>query len=56
MRIRREGIKLSNSGVMKEVEKGYTYLGRVGLDKIKDNEMKENTIKEYKQRLRFVLK
>ena len=39
------------------VEKeGYTYLGIVELDKIKENEMKEKTIKEYKQRLRLVLK
>ena len=42
---------------MKEVEKeGYTYLDRVEMDKIKGNEMKEKTIKEYKQRLRLVLK
>ena len=33
---------------MKEVEKeGYTYLGIVELDKIKVNEMKEKTIKQY---------
>ena len=37
---------------MKEVKKeGYTYLDTVELDKIKENEMKEKTIKEYKQRL-----
>ena len=42
---------------MKEVEKkGYTYLGIVELDKIKENEMKEKTIKEYKRRLRLILK
>ena len=42
---------------MKEVEKeGYTYLSIVELDKIKENEVKERTIKEYKQRLRLVLK
>ena len=42
---------------MKEVEKeGYTYLGKVELDKVKENEMKEKTIKEYQQRLRLVLK
>ena len=34
---------------MKEVEKeGYTYLGIAESDKIKANEMKEKTIKEYK--------
>ena len=42
---------------MKEVEKErYTYLGIVELDKIKENEMKEKTIKEYKRRLRLILK
>ena len=42
---------------MKEVEKeGYTYLGIVELGRIKVNEMKEKTIKEYKRRLRLVLK
>ena len=34
---------------MKEVENaGYTYLGIVELDKIKENEMKEKTINGYK--------
>ena len=52
-----DGIKLPNNEVMKEVEKeGYTYLGIVELDKIKENEMKEKTIKEYKRRLRLILK
>ena len=55
--VRWEGIKLPNYGVMKEVEKeGYTYLGIVELDKIKENEMKEKTIKENKRRLPLVLK
>ena len=35
---------------------GYTYLGIIELDKIKEDEMKERTIKEYKQRPRLVLK
>ena len=49
--VRCEGIKLPNSEVMEEVEKeGYKYLGIVELDKIKENEMKEKTIKEYKRR------
>ena len=42
--VRCEGMKLPNKegAVMKEVEKeGYTYLGIVELDKIKENEMKE---------------
>ena len=38
--VRCEGIKLPNCEVMKEVEKeGYTYLGIVELDKIKENEI-----------------
>ena len=42
---------------MKEVEKeGYVYLGIVELDKIRENQMKEKTLKEYKRRLRLVLK
>ena len=49
--VRCEGIKLPNSEVMEEVEKeGHKYLGIVELDKIKENEMKEKTIKEYKRR------
>ena len=55
--VRCEGIELPNSKVMKVVEKeGYIYLGTVALDKIKENELKEKTIKEYNQRLRLVLK
>ena len=55
--VRCERIKLPNSEVMKEVEKeGYTYLDIVELDKIKEIEMKEKTIKEYKRILRLVLK
>ena len=55
--VRCEGIKLPNSEIMNKVEKeGYTYLGIVELDKVKENEMKEKTIEEYKQRLRLVLK
>ena len=55
--VRCERINLLNSEVMNEVEKeGYTYLGIVELDKIKENEMKEKTIKEYKRRFRLVLK
>ena len=49
--VRCEGIKLPNSEVTEEIEKeGYIYLGIVELDKIKENEMKEKTIKEYKRR------
>ena len=55
--VRCEGIKLPNCEVMKEVEKeGYTYLGIIELDKIKENETKEQTVKECKQRLQLVPK
>ena len=55
--VRCEGIKLPNCEVMQEVQKeGYTYLGVVEFDKIKENEMKEKTIKEYNPKLRLVLK
>ena len=47
--VRYYGIVLPNGGVMKEVDKeGHTYLGLVELDKMKENEMKEKTTKEYK--------
>ena len=55
--VRCEGITLPNNKVMKETEKeGYTYLGIVELDKIKENEIKEKIIKKYKRRLRLILK
>ena len=51
--VRNQGIELPNGETMKEVEQeGYKYLGIVELDKMKENEMKEKTIKEYKRRLR----
>ena len=52
-----DGIVLPNGDVMREADKkGYTYLGIVELDKIKENEMKEKTTKENKRRLRLVIK
>ena len=55
--VRYEGRKLPNDEIMKEVEKErYKYRGIGELDKVKENEMKETTTKEYKQRLRLVLK
>ena len=55
--VRNQGIELPNGQTMKEVEQeGYKYLGIVELDKMKENEMKEKTIKEYKRRLRLILK
>ena len=51
--VRHQGIELPNGETMKEVEQeGYTYLGIVEMDKIKEIEMKEKTIIEYKRRLR----
>ena len=42
---------------MKEVEQiGYNYFGIIELDTMKEKEMKEKTIKEYKRRLRLILK
>ena len=55
--VRNQGIELPNGETMKEVEQeGYKYLGIVELDKMKENGMKEKTIKEYKRRLRLILK
>ena len=42
---------------MKQVgQEGYTYLGIIELDKIKETEMKEKITKEYKRRQRLILK
>ena len=54
--VRHQGIELPNGETMKVEQEGYTYLGIVELDKIKESEMKEKTIKEYKRRLRLILK
>ena len=35
--------------------KGYKYLGILQIDKVKEQEMKENITKEYKRRVRKVL-
>ena len=52
-----ETVEHPDGEVMKEVEQeGYTYLGMVELDKIKENEMKVKITKEYKRRLRLILK
>ena len=51
-----EGIKPYGE-VMKEVgQEGYTYLGIIKLDKVKETEMKEKVTKEYKRRQRLILK
>ena len=51
------GINLPNQVIMKEVdENGYTYLGILVLDEIKDHEMKNKIIVEHKRRLRLIWK
>ena len=55
--VKSEGIKLPDTEVMKQVgQEGYTYLGIIELDKIKETEMKEKITKEYKRRQRLILK
>ena len=55
--VKSEGIKLPDGEVMKQVgQEGYTYLGIIELDKIKETEMKEEITKEYKRRQRLILK
>ena len=55
--IKSEGIKLPDGKVMKQIgREGYTYLGIIELDKIKETEMKKKITKEYKRRQRFILK
>ena len=50
-----DGIHLPNQEIMKEVDgNGYTYLGILELDEIKENEMKIKVTGEYKRRLRLI--
>ena len=52
-----DGIHLPNQEIMKEVdENGYTYLGILELDEIKEDKMKIKVTAEYKWRLRLILK
>ena len=52
-----DGIYLPNQEIMKEVDKnGYTYLGILELDEIKEHEMKSKVTAEQKRRLRLILK
>ena len=49
--VRSEGIKLPNEKVIKSLQdKGYKYLGILQVDKVKEQEMKENITKEYKKK------
>ena len=54
--VKSEGIKLPDGEVMKQVgQEGYTYIGKIRLDKIKETEMKGKVTKEYKGRQRLIL-
>ena len=55
--VRSEDIKLPDEKVIKSLQgnKGYKYLGILQVDKVKEQEMKENITKEYKRRVRKVL-
>ena len=51
------GIRLPSGQHMKDIdETGYTYLGILETDKIKEKEMKETFSKEYLRRLRLILR
>ena len=53
--IREDGIRLSDRQLMKDIgETGYTYLGILKTDKIKEKEMKEKFSKEYLRWLRLI--
>ena len=55
--VRLDGIHLPNQKIMKEVdENGYTYLGILELDEIKEHEMKYKVTADYERKLRPVLK
>ena len=55
--VKSERMRLPDGTVMKQVgQEGYTYLGIIELDKIKETEMKEKITKEYKRRQRLILK
>ena len=52
-----DGIHLPNQEIKKELdENGYTYLGILELDEIKEDKMKIKVTAEYKWRLRLILK
>ena len=54
---RTDGIRLLDGQHMKDIdETGYTYLGILETDKIKEKEMKEKFSREYLRRLRLILR
>lgn len=55
--VKMEGVVLPDGQVMKEIEdRGYRYLGILETDQLKEKEMKDLNSKEYKRRLKLVLK
>ena len=55
--VKRERKKLPYGEVMRQIgQEGYSYLGIIELDKIKEIEMKEKITKEYKRTQRLILK
>ena len=55
--IRTDGIRLPDGQHMKDIDAtGYTYLGILETDKIKEKEMKEKFSREYLRRLRLMLR
>ena len=52
-----EGIQLVNGETIKDVcEEGYAYLGILGLDKVKEQEMNDIFRNQYMRRLKLVMK
>ena len=52
-----DGIKIPDGQHMKDIdETGYTYIGLLGTDKIKEREMKETFSIEYLRLLRMILR
>ena len=55
--VRSTGVLLPDGKLMKIIDDdGYKYLGTLESDKIKENEMKLQFVKEYKRRVRLILK
>ena len=54
--VRSTGVLLPDGKLMKAIDdEGYKYLGILESDKIKENEMKLQFVKEYKHRVRLIL-
>ena len=52
-----EGLRLRSGEMIKEVtEEGYKYLGILELDKVKEQEMKQEFRAEYMRRLKLIMK